>query len=583
MKENFSEFIDKLRAKTDIVELIGQYVPLQRKGKNFWGCCPFHNEKTPSFAVNSVDQFYYCFGCKEGGNVFNFIQKLEHVEFMDAVRILCERQGMEMPTDFAMNGNRIDKNQRDRLLELCVELARHYRSNLSLPEAKPYNDYIQQRGIDPKIVAKFGLGASLDYNDAINYLRSKGYTNEEMVTAGVAGTNTNGYYDVYAKRLIFPIINAMGNVVAFGGRTLESNPTLAKYRNTSNTPIFEKSQVLYASNLLKKRSRVAPIDYVIITEGYMDVLALHQGGFDTAIASMGTALTEKQARQIKQYTKNVYISYDGDTAGQTATMRGLDILKEQDLTVKVISLPEGLDPDDIIKKQGRNAYQALINAAKPLTRFKLDVLQSRYNIADPDQRSAFAKAGVAVLRELDTIIEREQYLPVLCEMTGFPIEVLRAELGRNVAPITVPPVTVSRTETDTAINFVLACCLANKKLCDFSLDLYPYLPDEFSRIVYSVTKQNNGNPLELIKERVELTDEDIERAKRLSEYVFIEGDDIQKFKMCAYRIIHKSINRDIERLTNELNSAQGDARNQILIEIQNLNAKARDLKEKFNG
>lgn len=315
METDFKAWVDELLAKIDLAAVIGRYVPLKKKGGNLWGCCPFHHEKTPSFAVNESKQFYHCFGCHESGNAITFIQKMENVDRFDAIRLLASEAGMEMPSFSGTHVNEVQlREKKDRLLRLLKDAARHYYDNLSSDRARQAREYLESRGVDEHLVKKFGLGYSIDGGEMIAYLKSRGYTLPEMKDAGIAAQRGDEYYDVYYFRLMFPIINNFGEVIAFGGRTLEKNPDFAKYRNTSQTAVFDKSRAVYAINLLKQRKQRAGLEYIIMTEGYMDVIALHKAGFDMTVASMGTALTWAQARQLKNYCDRIYISYDGDTA-----------------------------------------------------------------------------------------------------------------------------------------------------------------------------------------------------------------------------------------------------------------------------
>ena len=394
-KVDFREFIDKVLSRVDVVSVISRYLPLKRKGRTFWGCCPFHHEKEPSFAVNDEKQFYHCFGCKESGNAIGFVQKMESVEFMDALKIVAEMAKMEVPS-FKRDENQtqtIDKEKKDRLLSLLRCAGKHYHENLSSPKAKEATQYINYRALDKNIVTRFGLGYSIDGEEMIKYLVSQGYTHAEIKEAGIAEIKGDRYYDVFYNRLIIPIINNFNEIVGFGGRLLNKESHIAvKYRNTSATPVFDKSKIIFGINLLKRKKQKENIKYVIVTEGYMDVMALHQAGFDTAVASMGTAFTYQQAKAIKNYTNNVYVSFDGDSAGQKATMRGLDILQESGLNVKVVSLPDELDPDDLIKQRGKGAYEKLLKEALTLTAFKLKVLKGEYDMSTPDGKSAYTVA-----------------------------------------------------------------------------------------------------------------------------------------------------------------------------------------------
>ncbi|MDE6293895.1 MAG: DNA primase [Clostridiales bacterium] len=504
MDREFSDFISKVLDKTDIVSLISRYVKTERKGNTYWACCPFHHETQPSFSISPDKQFFHCFGCKESGNALSFLMKIENIEFIDALKMLAEQAGLEMPKPKAGSyQNHVDKKQRETLYNLMRDAARHYHENLSSPRAKVFNDYLTERQISPQMVRRFGLGASLDFTEMLEYLASKGYTYEQMHAAGIAESKDGRNYDVFGKRLMYPIIDNMNNVVAFGGRTLEKDVHFAKYRNSTQTDIFDKSKVIYGINLLKKRKSKAPIDYVIMTEGYMDVIALHKAGFDTAVASMGTALTTRQARQLKIYSDLVYISYDGDTAGQKATMRGLDILRECGLTVKVVRLPEGLDPDDVIKRYGAEGYQKLLNEAVPLTAHKIDVLKAKYNMTDPDQRAQFAiESTSSIVMSLDNPIEQEQYFDYVAKLTGFSVDALKRQANfavktnqqqkREVQEPTPPATEETRAEYDEVIKFFLSSLIRAEDYVDYDKTVTAAMPDSFSQRLYDWCREHKG-------------------------------------------------------------------------------------------
>ncbi len=555
MDREFSDFISKVLDRTDIVSVISRYVKVEQRGNTHWACCPFHHESQPSFAINGTKQFYHCFGCKKSGSAITFLMEMENIEFMDALRMLAEQAGMEIPKFSGGGGaKRVDKEAREQLYNLMRDAARHYHSNLSSPQAKVFRDYLEERKIESNMVARFGLGASIDFNEMIKYLQSKGYTYEQMHTAGIAESKDGRQYDVFGKRLIFPIIDNMGNVIAFGGRTLEKDVHFAKYRNSSQTEIFDKSKVIYGVNLLKKRKLQKPIDYVIMTEGYMDVIALHKAGFDTAVASMGTALTVKQARQIKLYSDLVYISYDGDTAGQKATMRGLDILRECGLTVKVVRLPDGLDPDDIIKRGGTEAYQKLLDEAIPLTAYKIEVLINRYNLQDPDERAKFAIESTAVVQALKNPVEQEQYFKYISDRTKFSVEVLKrqAELvpksqREQPEPEQAPQVKV---EYDVAIKFFLASIVDGCDYIDFDTDVSEAMPDAFAKKLYVQAKNGaaNGNAR---LDFDEYTDDEKHLLNELMDYKFLPGDGREAFVEVENKLYIKVLEKECDAFKTE--------------------------------
>lgn len=460
-----SRFMQELKQKNNIVEVIGGYVSLDRKGGNYWACCPFHHEKTPSFAVDEADQFYHCFGCSVSGDVVKFVQEIESTDFMGAVRILAARAKMSVPEgSFDSERAALLKRKRDRLVKILLDSARFYLANLYGGGAEAHLDYISRRKLAPTTVKKFGLGASLDFYSLPEYLAGKGYTREELIDSGVlTEAKTGRLIDSQAGRLIFPIINAFDEVVAFGGRQLEKTD-FAKYKNTKETMVFNKSKTLYNINLLKKLKRTEAIKEVIVVEGYMDTISLYQAGFLNVVASMGTSLTKDQARLVKRYSENVLISYDGDFAGQKADLRGLEILKDENLNVRVVPLPDGLDPDDVAK-QGKEAYQACLDAAMPLIDYKIHSLEGRYDLKRSEEKRAFLAEALKVVRTAESESEKEELLKKLRDKTDTSYQSLERDLQNLPAEEkrqeTAPPQT-AEAGTDKykkAARFILAAKL----------------------------------------------------------------------------------------------------------------------------
>lgn len=562
MERDFTDFKEKVLDKTDIVPLISRYVHLERKGSNLWACCPFHSEDTPSFAVNEEKQFFHCFGCKESGDAITFLMKAEHIEFMDALRRLAESAGMEMPRFSGSRDNAIDKKRRETLYNLMRDAARHYHDNLSSPQAKIFRDYLEERKIPSGMITRFGLGASLDFTEMLDFLESKGYTYEDIHAAGIAESKDGRHYDVFGKRLMYPIIDNMGNVVAFGGRTLEKDVHFAKYRNSTQTDIFDKSKVIYGVNLLKKRASKSPITHVIMTEGYMDVIALHKAGFDTAVASMGTALTAKQAKQLKIYSDTVYISYDGDTAGQKATLRGLDILRETGLTVKVVRLPDGLDPDDVIKREGREGYQKLLDEAIPLTAYKIEVLKARYDLSDPDQKTKFAIEASSVVRQLKNPVEQEQYFEYVEKQTGFAVAVLKrqADMAPSAPQEPIEPKR-EKVEYDDNIKFFLSSIFQGREYVDFDKNVSDALPDGLSKKLYALCRDTNSGLTSIALD--ELTDEERASVDAILDYTFLPGDGKERFVDVEISLYKKVLEYERSRLA-ALSTNDKHARDKLL-------------------
>lgn len=421
-------FIEELKGRVDIVDVVSSYVPsLNKKGSKYWGNCPFHHEKTPSFTVDREQGFYKCFGCGKGGDVITFIMEAEGITFFEAVKLLAERAHIEMPkTLHADNGE--FRELKERLTSLTRDAARIYHANLSLPEAAAAREYIQKRGITPSSVTKFGLGYSSGYTDIITKLQALGYKREEMLKAGVIQEREGKFFDAMANRLVFPIIDAFGKVIAFGGRVL-GKTDFAKYKNTDNTLLFVKNRNLYGLNYIKKLRLKTKVTDLIMVEGYMDTLALVQAGVENVVASMGTSLTEEQAKLARRYVEDIFICYDGDAAGQNATLRGLDILKRHGLKVRVISLPNGEDPDELIKRAGVREFLKYKNAAVELTEYKLLRLKEQHDFATPFGRASYAKESAKIIAELPSAMEREIYEDYVAKISGINQAVVKAEIS----------------------------------------------------------------------------------------------------------------------------------------------------------
>ncbi len=479
-----AEFLRTLKQKNDIVEVVRSYVALDRKGGNHWACCPFHHERTPSFSVSENDQFYHCFGCGVSGDVLRFVQEIESTDFIGAVRILAARAKMEVPEgNFDNERSLQQKKKRDTLAKIMLESARFYLSNLYSGDerAEAHLQYIARRGLSPTTIKKFGLGASLDFYGLPDFLAGKGFTRQDLLDSGVLQESKSGrLIDAQGGRLIFPIINAFDEVVAFGGRILEKKD-FAKYKNTKETLLFNKSKILYNINLLKKLKRQQAIPNVIFVEGYMDTISLYQAGFENVVASMGTALTKEQARLVKRYSDNVLISYDGDFAGQKNTIRGLEILKEEGLTVRVVPLPEGADPDDVVK-QGKDVYQKCLDDAMPLIDFKIHYAEQKYDLSDTTEKRRFLGEALAIVAEAESESVREELLKKLRDKTGITYNALERDL-RNVKKggdeppqiTSIPTQRIVETDAETdksvkAKRFILAAKLfASPYAKDFNL------------------------------------------------------------------------------------------------------------------
>ena len=454
MANELREFLSTLKEKLNIIDVAGSYLTLDRRGATYWACCPFHHEKTPSFALNESDQYYHCFGCGESGDVVKLVQNMENVEFMDAVKILAERANLPMPKTNFDNQQTIEaKRKKDAVLKILNETAHFYLNTLNSGKADKFIDYILLRKIPSNMVRKFGLGASLNFTDLPRYLLDKGFSRADMLESGVVSEANGRLIDTQADRLIFPIINAMDEVIAFGGRKVEK-VDFGKYKNTRDTIVFNKSKSLYNINLLKKLKKEQTISNVIFVEGYMDALSLYQAGFTNVVASMGTSLTQDQARLIKRYTDNILSSYDGDGAGQKANLRGLDIFKNNGLNVKVVLLPDGLDPDDVIKQMGAEEYRI---------DYKLRVAQSGFDLNKPDDKRKYVSEAIKIIKTADSAAEQEDLLKQLRSISGITFEALKRDLNTQPEIQSQKPITVERKDNSTmydkASRFVIASYL----------------------------------------------------------------------------------------------------------------------------
>ena len=428
-------WLDELLAKNDIVSVVSSYVELRPKGRRLWGLCPLHGEKTPSFSVSPDKQMFYCFGCHAGGTVIQFIMQMERLSFVEAVKLLANRAGMELPENADDTAMQRERAYKERLYAACKAAARFYMETLLGPDGAPGRAYLAGRGLTSESVKRFGIGYAPAAWDALKtHLLAAGFAQQELLDAGLLVHNTekNSVYDAYRNRVIFPIIGASGRVLGFGARVL--NDDKPKYINTGDTPIYNKRNNLYGLYLQKGR-RCADL---VMVEGYTDVIGLFEAGITNAVASLGTALTVQQARLLKRYTQLVYIAYDGDAAGQNATIRGLDILSHEGIDVRVIVFPDAQDPDEFIRTHGREAFDALKDHALSLNAFKLESMARGYRLTDENDRERYAKEACRFIASLQPV-EQGRYYAQLAKKTGYPVEALQAQ-GAAGSPLETAPI-----------------------------------------------------------------------------------------------------------------------------------------------
>ena len=420
-------FLDELIARNPIEDVVSQYVNLKRSGSNLFGLCPFHGEKTPSFSVSPDKGIYYCFGCHKGGSVINFEMEIEGLSYPDAVRALAKRAGLEVPEDEQYQSR---YRQQERLWALHKEAARFFHSQLYAPIGANALQYATGRGMPKSILTKFGIGYAPDsWTDLADYLRSKNYTDQELRDSGlVTVSQKNGnLFDRFRDRLMFPIIDVRGNVIGFGGRIMNSSDkSAAKYLNSPETLIFNKRKNLFALNLAKK----SKLGYLILVEGYMDAIALHQYGFDCAVASLGTALTEDGANLLSRYTDQVVLIYDGDEAGQNATQRAIPILEKAGLQVKVLKMRDAKDPDEYLKKFGADRFRILLEESANRVEYQLNAILKKYDLRDDEQKVQYLQESAGLIGSLSSAVQREVYGGRVAEAAGISEDAMRLEVNR---------------------------------------------------------------------------------------------------------------------------------------------------------
>ncbi len=415
-------FIDELIARNPIEDVVGQYVSLKRSGSNLFGLCPFHGEKTASFSVAPDKGIYYCFGCHKGGGAINFMMELEGLSYPDAVRALAKRAGMEVPEDEQYQSR---YRQQERLWALMKEAARYFHSQLYAPAGAEGLAYAQKRGMPKATLTTFGIGfAPNTWNGLVDAMHKKGYTDQELRDAGLVSEKNGRIYDRFRNRLMFPIIDVRGNIIGFGGRVMDDSTP--KYLNSPETLIFNKRKNLFGLNLAKK----SKLGYLILVEGYMDAIALHQYGFDCAVASLGTSLTEEHATLLSRYTENVYLIYDGDEAGQRAAQRAIPMLEKAGLHIKVLLMKDAKDPDEFLKKFGPDKFRLLMEGSANRVEYQLNAILRKYDLREDDQKVRYVAEAAELLSTLDSSVKREIYGGRVAESAGISPDAVKLEVNK---------------------------------------------------------------------------------------------------------------------------------------------------------
>jgi len=575
------DWLEQLKTNNDIVSTISKYITLQRKGKTWWACCPFHYEKTPSFAVNEYEQFFHCFGCGASGDVIGFVKKYENIDFYDAVKILAENAHMELPA-YSNDEHIVEKKKKiDKIYKLLRDTANYYYLNLKKPDGKVALEYLANRKVGADIIQNFGLGYSTGWQDVIEYLKGKGYDIQDMIDAGVVEKSNEGrLYDCYAKRLIFPLINTYGNVIGFSARILEK-ADFAKYKNTSQTLVFDKGKCLYGINFLKKLKQSQPVDNIIIVEGQMDLIALHKAGIKNAVATMGTALTSMHAKELKKFCDKVVLCFDGDGAGIKATLRSIEILVSGGMNVYCMTIPDGQDPDEYINKFGKDSFIMLTNNAKYWVEYLINKYEKDFDLRKPEEKKKFVDESLNIIRKLETESERDIYLNMVSRISGIVKNILRADLDNNHIQTETESIQVVKNEEKIqlkenayvkAVKFVLKALLEKKPYAELIddikqnllnsdyLKIYEYIEGCYSDgnrpIISSLYThfdiENNKDLSDLISfEILETDDNEIYYRDCVRTFVDIglkqrQADIIKQMRLC------ETI-EDRKRLTKELN------------------------------
>lgn len=583
------EFLEELKYKCDIVEVISQYVPLQKKGGRYFGCCPFHNEKTPSFCVNNG--WYHCFGCGASGDVVKFVMEMESVSFYDAVKILADKVGLQLP-EVKLDPQYAQKKEHgDVLKQLMRDAARYYRNNL-LDEKKGNDarEYLHNRGLDDEIAKRYGLGLSLDNESMVGYMRRKGYLLKDLEECGLIA-NAQRPYDAFANRIIVPIMDSMSNVIAFGGRIYHGEKDVAKYKNSTNTTLFDKGRTIYGINFIKRDKKMNGVAYkeLILVEGYMDVISLGASGIKNVVACMGTALTDGQARELSRMTENLYVCYDGDGAGKKATIRNVDILAKFVQNVRVISLDEGKDPDETVREGGAEAFLKKQKEALPVIEYKLKLCADANDLGSVNGRAKYVQSALKVLKTIDNRAEREVYMDVVSKMSGVSVATLTDEAGMiRPAKIEQPK---ENDEEKIAKNlrasrFVLNRIVKGEKYVDLSKIKTEWLENDLHRQVFEWAKTMPEHT-DMVKTMFSVFGYDNEEISNILNINMKFADNIREadyFNDCVLMLANEFVLKRLEQVKNGYNElSDPEAKRASIAEISRLQKilKSKDINDKL--
>lgn len=583
------EFMEELKYKCDLVEVISQYVPLQKKGGRYFGCCPFHNEKTASFCVNNG--WYHCFGCGATGDVVKFVMEMESVSFYDAVKLLADKVGMQLPEVKLDPEYAKKKEHSDVLKQLMRDVARYYRNNLlDENKGKEAREYLHNRSLDDETAKRYGLGLSLDGESMVGYMRRKGYLLKDLEECGLIA-NTERPYDAFANRIIVPIMDSMSNVIAFGGRIYHGEKDVAKYKNSTNTALFDKGRTIYGVNFIKRDKKLNGIAYkeLILVEGYMDVISLGASGIKNAVACMGTALTDGQARELSRMTETLYVCYDGDGAGKKATIRNVDILAKFVQNVRVISLDDGKDPDETVREGGVEAFVKKQKEALPVIEYKLKLCADANNLGSVNGRAKYIQSALKVLKTIDNRAEREVYMDIVSKKSGVSVATLTDEVGM------IRPTKIERTKendeekiekTLIASRFVLNRILKGEKFVDISKIKTEWFANDLHKEVFDWAKTMPEHT-DLVNPMFSKFGYENDEINKILNVNMKFADTIREadyFGDCVLMLANESVAKRLEQVKNGYNElSDPEAKRASIAEISRLQKilKSKDINDKL--
>lgn len=583
------EFLEELKYKCDIVEVISQYVPLQKKGGRYFGCCPFHNEKTPSFCVNNG--WYHCFGCGATGDVVKFVMEMESVSFYDAVKLLADKVGMQLPEVKLDPEYAKKKEHSDILKQLMRDVARYYRNNLlDENKGKEAREYLHNRSLDDETAKRYGLGLSLDGESMVGYMRRKGYLLKDLEECGLIA-NTERPYDAFANRIIVPIMDSMSNVIAFGGRIYHGEKDVAKYKNSTNTALFDKGRTIYGVNFIKRDKKLNGIAYkeLILVEGYMDVISLGASGIKNVVACMGTALTDGQARELSRMTETLYVCYDGDGAGKKATIRNVDILAKFVQNVRVISLDDGKDPDETVREGGVEAFVKKQKEALPVIEYKLKLCADANDLGSVNGRAKYIQSALKVLKTIDNRAEREVYMDIVSKKSGVSVATLTDEAGM-IRPVKIEQPKENDEEKIAknlrASRFVLNRIVKGEKYVDLSKIKTEWLENDLHRQVFEWAKTMPEHT-DMVKTMFSVFGYDNEEISNILNINMKFADNIREanyFNDCVLMLANEFVSKRLEQVKNGYNElSDPEAKRASIAEISRLQKilKSKDINDKL--